>query len=100
MVWQASSTALLAGLEIALLFIRGPFDTACFYLAAVLASVQMVGFLLALVGSKLYRGTLSDPNGIPPAKFRFFDRQLMDGLNLMAVTAGFLCLVALICHAH
>lgn len=96
-VWRASSAALLAGLEMVLLFIRGPYDTARFNLAAAFASVPMVGFLLALVGRKLYRGALSNRNGIPPAKFRFSHRQLMVDLNLMAVTAGFLCPVALIC---
>lgn len=98
-VWQTSNAAMLAGLEIALLVIRGPYEIPRFYLAAILASVPMVGFLLALVARKLYRGTLSDPDGIPSAKIRFFGRQRKIDLNTAVVIAGLLWVVALIWYS-
>jgi hypothetical protein len=95
-VWQTCNTALLAALELGLLFLHGPYLVLRFYLAAALAAVPMVGFLLALASRKLYRGSLWDPNGIPPAQIALFDRRWSIDLNTVVVVAGLIYLAALL----
>ena len=65
-VWQAATTAALAGVELALLFMGRPVSAARFYLVLALAALPVFGFFAALATSRIYSGTLSDPNGIPP----------------------------------
>ena len=100
LVWQTFNTTMLAVLEIALLFMHGPYEIPRFYFAAALAGVPMLGFLQALLARKLYRGTLSDPNGIPPARIIFFGRQHRIDLNTSAITAALLLLMALIWYSR
>ncbi len=95
-VWQTANTALLALLELALILSPGPFPEQRFYLTATLASVPMLGFFAALTGRATYRATLSDPNGIPPAKLRVLRRFLLVDLNLAAVLGGILALLAIV----
>jgi hypothetical protein len=90
--WQTANTTLLGLLEIGLLMIQGPYQEQRFYAAALLASFPMIGFFLALIGRKAYGGSLSDPNGIPPARVRAFGRDLRIDLNLAAVIMGMLAL--------
>jgi hypothetical protein len=95
-VWQSMSIALLSALELCLIWWDGPFAAQRFYLAACLASVSCFGFLLAFLGRRLYGGTLSDPNGIPPARISIAGRTVSVDLNLAAVVAALLTLAVIL----
>jgi hypothetical protein len=95
-VWQSMNVALLSVIEIGLIWWHGPRATQRFYLAVILASVSCFGFLLALLGRRLYGGTLSDPNGIPPARIAIAGRTLSIDLNLAAILAALFTLAAIL----
>jgi hypothetical protein len=95
-VWQSMNAALLSALEIGLIWWHGPRAAPRFYLAATLASVSCFGFLLALFGRRFYGGTLSDPNGIPPARIAIAGRTLSIDLNFAAILAALLTLAAIL----
>jgi hypothetical protein len=90
------NVALLSALEIGLIWWPGPHAAPRFHLAVVLASVSCFGFLLALLGRRLYGGTLSDPNGIPPARIAIAGRILSIDLNLAAIVAALFTLAAIL----
>jgi hypothetical protein len=94
--WQSMNVALLSALEIGLIWWHGPHATQRFYLAVILASVSCFGFLLALLGRRFYGGTLSDPNGIPPAHIPIAGRTLSLDLNLAAILAALVTLAAIL----
>ncbi len=83
-VWQASSTAALAVLELILLFALGPVTSARFYLVLALAALPVFGFFAALISRRIYGGTLSDPNGIKPLIIDRGARDYRIDLNLVA----------------
>ena len=95
-VWQSSTVFLLSALEVLLLW--GPMfsSRAGFYLAALLAALSPIGFLLAFVCRKVYGGTLSDPNGIPPVPLEVFGVVRAIDLNLAAVLAALVSLLILV----
>ena len=95
-VWQTANTAILALVELALLLTSGPLQQQRFYLAVLLASVPMLGFVAALISRTVYGSALSEPNGIPPAKIEAFGRILLVDMNLAAVLGGGLALVAIV----
>jgi nitrate/nitrite transporter NarK len=95
-VWQAASTAALAGAELALLFAWGPVTAQRFYLVLVLAALPAFGFFVALVTRRAYGGTLSDPNGIPPLRIRRTDSVIRIDLNLVAELVGAFVLAAIL----
>ena len=95
-VWQTANLAALSILEIALILVQGPAMTERFYLAAVLAGAPILGFFVALLTRKLYRGTLSDPLGIPPWIVKIRHKQLQIDLNVVAELVGLLSLVAIV----
>ncbi|HEX4650269.1 MAG TPA: hypothetical protein VH250_02080 [Granulicella sp.] len=95
-VWQSMNVALLSALEVGLIWWPGPYAAQRFYLAVVLASVSCFGFLLALLGRRLYGGTLSDPNGIPSARIAIAGRTLSIDLNLAAILAALFTLAAIV----
>ena len=100
-VWQASTTAALAGMELALLFAFGPVTAGRFYLVLSLAGLPVFGFFAALVSRQLYGGTLSDPNGIRPMVIRQGGRVYRVDLNLVAeIAAIFTIAVILILYRH
>jgi hypothetical protein len=100
-VWQASSTAALAGVELALLFVFGPVTAGRFYLVLSLAGLPVFGFFAALFGRHLYGGTLSDPNGIRPMIIRQGRKVYRVDLNLVAeIAAIFTFAVILILYLH
>ncbi|HEY3704889.1 MAG TPA: hypothetical protein VGL22_07475 [Terracidiphilus sp.] len=86
-VWQTGTAVALAVVEIVLL-LRGPFASERFYLAALLAAMPMVGFFAALFARRIYGGTLSDPGGIPPARFHLRGREFQVDMNLVTEVAG------------
>jgi hypothetical protein len=67
-----------------------------FYVAVMLAALSPLGFLGASCGRRYYSGTFSDPNGIPPARLRLLGRLRRIDLNLVAVVAALLALIAAI----
>jgi hypothetical protein len=95
-VWQTSTAVALAMVEVALLCCAGPLESARFYLAAVLAAAPMIGFFAALFARRLYGGTLSDPGGIPPARFGFRGREIRVDMNLVAEIAGIVTVAAIV----
>jgi hypothetical protein len=95
-VWQTANLAALSIVEIALILVRGPSVTERFYLAAVLAGVPILGFFAALFARNLYRGTLSDPGGIPPRIVNIRGRQLLADLNVVTEILGLLSLAAIV----
>ncbi len=96
LVWQAMAFALLAVLEVILILAGGPLRDQRFYLAAVLASIPMLGFFAALTGRSVYKGTLSDPNGIPPMTITIPGSDRRIDLNLVAECGGVLALAVII----
>jgi len=84
-VLQTGSAFIQAAIEIALICWSGPYMEQRFFLALTLAGVPMLAFLAAFGFRKAYGGTLSDPNGIPPARIAIFDKVLSIDLNLAIV---------------
>lgn len=96
LVWQAAVFAWLALLEVVLVLAAGPYQEQRFYLAAILAGIPMLGFFAAFVGRSLYKGALSDPNGMPPAIIKVRGSNLHIDFNLVAEVGGVLVLAAII----
>ena len=95
-VWQTAAFAWLAVLEAALVLASGPFPEQRFYLAAILAVIPMLGFFTALVSRSLFKGTLSDPNGMPPLRISLRGSSHRIDLNLVAEIGGVLTLTAIV----
>jgi hypothetical protein len=95
-VWQSVTVALLAGVELILIWSHGLSEMEGFYVACLLASLSPLGFLSALATRKRYGGTLSDPNGIPPVQIVLWGIKLSIDMNLAAVVAALVCLVIII----
>lgn len=70
LVQQVVTLALAAVVEVGLIWWPGPGLASRFYLAACLTATSLVGFLVAFFTRGLYRGTLRDPQGIPPGRIR------------------------------
>ena len=96
LVWQVAGTVLMSVLEIALIWWSGHWEDQRFYLAAILTSVPLLAFLIALVTRRAYDGALYDPNGIQPARIAVFGRVFRLELNLVAVAAALLVLAAIL----
>jgi len=56
----------------------------------------MLGFFAALTGRSVYKGTLSDPNGIPPMTITIPGSDRRIDLNLVAECGGVLALAVII----
>ena len=95
-VWQSVSVASFSILEVVLIWWQGPFQREGFYLASILAGVPPLGFLVAWLGRRIFKGTLSDPNGIPPARLTLRGRRISVDLNLVAVVAALLSLPVIV----
>jgi hypothetical protein len=96
LVWQSISIALLSILEIVLIWWQGPYQRENFYLAFILAAVSPLGFIIAWMGRRIFGGTLSDPNGIPPVRLMLFGRQFSIDLNFAAVVAALISLLVIL----
>jgi hypothetical protein len=96
LVWQVFSSVLICVLAVGLIWLRRPTAEYNFYLAAVLTCIPLMGFLIALISRKMYDGALSDPNGIPPLRLTFRGLVLSLDMNLVAVLAAFVLLVAIV----
>ena len=91
-VWQAGTSALAAALQVVLIWAAWPLPESSFYLACLLAALSPIGFLGAALTRRLYGGTFSDVNGIPPVYLRLRTRSIAIDLNLCVVIAALLCL--------
>jgi hypothetical protein len=96
LVWQATSYAMLSLLEMVLIVTPGPLSQQRFYLAAILACIPILGFFGALISRGLYGGTLSDPNGIQPARFVVWGTEFGIDLSLVAETLALLLLMGIV----
>ena len=96
LVWQVATYACLALLEIVLVLAGGPFQGQRFYMAAILAAAPMLGFFIALIGRGVYRGTLSDPDGILPVTIAARGSNFQIDLNLAAEAGSLLALAAIV----
>ncbi|HUB28921.1 MAG TPA: hypothetical protein VL967_04460 [Terracidiphilus sp.] len=59
-VWQTMTVALLAVIELILIFAPWPLERQRFFLASMLALLPMIGFFAAFIGRSRYGGTLGD----------------------------------------
>ena len=95
-VWQAVSTFALSAIEVLLLLAPGVHASERFYLAAGLAAVPMLGFAIAFGARAVFGGTLSDPNGMRPARVTWNGGQYLVDLNLAAEIAGIAALITIV----
>ncbi len=95
-VWQSLSVALFSIVELMLIWSRSPNQSVAFYFAALLAGVSPLGFLIAFAGRRIFHGTLSDPNGIPPLSLVFFGKRVSVDLNFAAVVAALISIAAIV----
>lgn len=96
LVWQSSTVVVLSVLGVLLIWHGGPYEDQRFYLATLLAALSPLGFLMAFTGRRLFGGTLSDPNGIRPARLRLFGSVRSVDVNLAAVVGALLSLLVMI----
>jgi hypothetical protein len=99
LVWQSMTVALVSIVALCLLWSPSALGLSSdqrFFLAALLASVSCFGFLLAFLGRRLYAGTLSDPNGIPPLHVSVAGRTFAFDMNLVAIVVALLSLAFLL----
>lgn len=99
-VWQSLNQPLFAVVEALLVWWPGAYVRERFYLAATLTAVPCLGFVLAQVFRKAYGGTLSDPNGIPPFRFRVAGRCIEVDGNAAAVYCALAFLTILVVLFH
>jgi hypothetical protein len=96
LVWQTTSYAMLAALEVAIIVVPGVYQEQRFYLAAVFASIPMLSFFVAYVARSLYHGALYDPNGIPPLRVVIFGAERRIDMNLGIEVVAVLMLVGIV----
>lgn len=96
LVWQVAGAAIMAIVEVVLLLWRGPAYEERFYLAALLAVVPLLSFLIALLFRRFYAGSLQDPNGIPRARLALLGRVWRIDMNVFAVVAGLVVVSGLV----
>lgn len=94
LVWQTVTAVLLAVVELSLI-VAG--HSSGFYLASVLAAISPIAFLAAYFSRGKFRGTLSDPNGMPPTRVTVFGVARSVDMNLVAVVVALISLVAIDC---
>jgi hypothetical protein len=95
-VWQSISVALLSVVELMLIWLRSPYQKDGFYVALLLATVSPLAFMIAFGSRVIFRGSLSDSNGIPPVRLTLFGKAFSIDLNLAAVIAALLSLGAIL----
>ena len=88
-VWQTFTIALLSVVELVLIW---SWRTDGFYLASLLAALSPIAFLVAFAARRLFGGTLSDPNGIPPARVNLLGAVRSFDMNLVAVVVALIAL--------
>ncbi len=87
-VWQTFGVVLLSAVEMALIFGGWFGGDGGFYLAALLASLSPVAFLVTVMVRRMFGGKLSDANGIQPALLRLGGRVVRVDMNLVAAVVA------------
>ena len=87
-VWQTFTLTLTSIVQIILIWWPSSATGQLFYLAAVLASLPMCGFLVAMLTRGIYDGTLHDPNGISPVRIRISGATREIDMNAVLVILG------------
>ncbi|RZU43675.1 hypothetical protein [Edaphobacter modestus] len=95
-VWQTITVTLPAGVEFILIWSHGLPRADGFYIACLLTSLSPLAFLFALTTRRIYGGTLSDPNGIPPVQLACCGRALSIDMNLTAIIIALACIAVII----
>jgi hypothetical protein len=85
--WAASSQLAVAGVALWLLWAAGEPELQHCRLAAYLGLAMNSGFFAALVFRKYFRGTLHDPQGIPPIAGKI-DGNILAVLAIVALLIG------------
>jgi hypothetical protein len=85
---QTIVMALLATVEVALLWWIAPGSQLTFYLATLLTAAPISGFLIATFTRRFYGGTLRDPNGVPAMRLRLGGRPSEIDVNVVVVSTG------------
>jgi hypothetical protein len=99
-VWQTLTMALLAAVELGLLWRGYVGEERGFYLAMLLAGLSPVAFLGSCATRRGFGGTLSDANGILPKRVVIGRRVVLVDLNLAAVVGALMAMgvmVAIYC---
>ena len=96
LIWQSSTIVLLSVLGLVLIWHQGPDEAQRFYLAALLAALSPLGFMTAVVSRRVFDGTLSDTNGIRPARVKLLGTVLSIDLNLATVVTALMSLIGII----
>ncbi len=99
-VWQSLNQFLCAIIEVLVVWWPGAYVQERFYLAAILTAIPSLGFVFAQAFRKAYGGTLSDPNGIPPFRFRVSGRCIEVDGNAAAVYCALAFLAVLVALFH
>ncbi len=94
-VWQSATIVALSLFEIALLLWHGPEAELRFYAAATLAAIPAFGFFAAFFARRIYAGSLSDPNGVPPLRIKIASSHYRVDMNLVVECAALMVLTAL-----
>jgi hypothetical protein len=100
LVWQSLNQPLFAILIALLIWWPGAYAGERFYLAALLTAIPCLGFVLAQASREAYGGTLSDPNGIPPFRFRVSGKSFEVDGNAAAVYCALALLLVLVALFH
>lgn len=91
-VWQTLTMALLAAVELTLLWSGYVRAERGFYLALALAGLSPVAFLVTCAMRRGFGGTLSDSNGIPPLPVRVGSSVVKVDMNLAAVVGALIAM--------
>ncbi len=95
-VWQSLTMCLMAVVEVAAIWTGWVDAERGFYLAVALTALSPGAFLLSFAGRGRFGGALSDVNGIEPLRVEVGGRTLRIDMNLLAVIAAVISLVALV----
>ena len=85
---QTVVMALLATVEVALLWWIAPGSRFSFYLTTLLTAAPISGFLIATFTRGMYDGTLRDPNGVKPLRIHIRKRLHEIDVNAVLVSVG------------
>lgn len=95
-VWQTLNTAMLAVVELGLLWGGLLGETAGFYLTLLLTNLSPTAFLATWVFKRQFGGSLSDANGIRPLQLPLGGKVIDVDMNLVAVLAALLTMVLIV----
>jgi len=92
LVAQVTAGAVTSAAEITLLWWPGPWQAQRFLLAVCLSAAPLLGYVIAMLTRRSYGGTLSDPQGIPPARFQLRRGVIEFEGNIVVIAVAFIWL--------